>query len=564
MSLASPGINAVESEAGGGVQNLGSSPGAAVLDAVWGPANERVLITNEVELVTRFGQPTNENARRWYTINNFLSYVGAVYVARTVSDTARNATDTGTGVLIENTDDFQNADVSTYKFVSRYAGLLGNSIEISVCDSTAAFATWDYADSFNAAPGTSDHAGKFGSSADELHLVVVDKLGKITGTPGSVLETFGFLSKAIDGKNDVGGSSYYRKTINEQSNYIYSGAVALSTTEVGETAYGGSVEDAAAFATTETAIEETLTGGVLGTPTVGDASTTLGLFESKEDVDIDIIMTADGFEALGTDSSATFANAAITIAEKRQDCMVTVSPMILSSSGGVVATPAVSTATFFDAVTRSSYVFATCNYKWQYDKYNDVFRWIPDNGDIAGLISRLDRDFEPWFSPAGFNRGNIRNVTKLAWNPNQTERDNLYKNSVNPVVSFPGSGTILFGDKTFVSKPGAFDRINVRRLFMIVRKNVVNFSKSILFETNDSFTRGIFTSAVEQYLETVQAARGMEEFQVIADESNNTPGVLNANQFVGDIFIRPLNSINFIRLNFVAVRAGVEFSEITG
>lgn len=568
MALASPGIETREIDAGGGVQSLGSSPGAAVLDATWGPIDQRVLITNETELVNRFGRPTNQNARRWYTINNFLSYVGSIFVVRAVGDGTLNANDTGTGVLVKNDDDFQNTAKGSYKFISRFAGSKGNSIKVEVCDSGDNFATWDFRDRFDSAPGTSDYAAKFGASNDELHIVVLDERGKITGTPNTVLETFSFLSKASDGKNEVGGSNYYVNVINEQSRFVYAGTSALSEVdseeEEAEAEYGDSVEDGNVFATSDEIIDLDLMGGVDVAPTTGEGTTALNNFLSAEDVSIDVILTADGFADLGDDTETTFVNAAIDIAETRQDCVVVASPMILTSSGGIVADPEATTQTFYGAVTRSSYLFATCNYKYQYDRYSDVFRYIPDNGDIGGLISRLDRDFEPWFSPAGFSRGNIRNLTKLAWNPNQVERDNLYRNSINPVVSFPGSGTVLFGDKTFLSKPGAFDRINVRRLFIVVRGNVSNFARSILFEVNDSFTRGSFVSAVEQYLDTVQAARGIDAFEVVADDSNNTPAVLNANQFVGDIFIRPLNSINFIRLNFIAVRAGIEFSEITG
>lgn len=244
--------------------------------------------------------------------------------------------------------------------------------------------------------------------------------------------------------------------------------------------------------------------------------------------------------------------------------MVGVSPMVIGSTGAPSTDPATDADTFFESLTRSTYAFVDSGYKYQYDRYNDTFRWVPLNGDIMGLVGRLDRDYEPWFSPAGFSRGNILNVTKLAWNPSQTERDNLYKQGVNSVVNFPGRGTVLYGDKTFVSKPGSFDRINVRRLFIVLRKSVSVYAQSILFEQNDSFTRSQFVSSVEQFLSTIQSRRGIEDFRVIADESNNTASVLNNNQFVGDIFVRPLNSINFIRLNFVAVRAGVEFSEIAG
>lgn len=564
MALYSPGIETREIDAGASVQEAGSTPGAVVIPGEWGPADQRVLITSETELVNRFGEPNNSNYREWFSAANFLAYVGAVYAVRAIADDALNANDDGVGILIKNDEEFEGITTSGETFIARYAGDMGNSLRVEVCDNTTTFSGWAYADQFNSAPGTSTHASQFGSSNDELHVVVVDEDGLISETPGTVLETYSYLSKASDAKNDFGGKNYYVDVLNSESAYVFVGTEDLVTASGTELSYGDSSSGAEAFASSDNIIATSLTGGTLGGGAgSAELTTAMSLFESPEDVDIGVIITGAGGEQPGSTTHAVL-DQAITIAESRKDCVVGASPMVIGSTGAPSTTPYDDTDSFFSSVTRSSYVFADSGYKYQFDRYNDTYRWVPLNGDVMGLVSRLDRDYEPWFSPAGFTRGNILNVTKLAWNPNQTQRDNLYKQGINSVVNFPGQGTVLFGDKTFVSKPGAFDRINVRRLFIVLRKSVSDFAQSILFEQNDAFTRAQFTSAVEQFLANIQARRGIDDFRVIADDSNNTPTVINNNQFVGDIFVRPLNSINFIRLNFIAVRAGVEFSEIAG
>lgn len=565
MALVSPGVETREISAGGSVTAPGSSPGAIVIDAEWGPVNVRTLINSEANLVRRFGEPNDSNAKRWLTAANFLSYVGSLYVTRAVDDdVALNSTDTGVGILISNDDDFESVSMSGIQFAAKYPGEMGDSIQVSVCDSEEAFDTWTHADLFSSAPGTSDYADQYGNTEDEMHVVVVDEDGLITGTPGTVLETFEFLSKASDAKNATGGKNYYRDVINTSSEYVWSGDEPLSTADVGEAEYGDRAKSTSGpYATSDSPIDASLSGGEDSVPSPGDFVDALQQYASPEHVDISVILTADGAETVG-DSTAVVANAAITIAEARKDCLVTISPMILDSTGATASDPLDSATTFAESLTRSSYAFVDSGYKYMYDRYADKNRWVPLNGDTAGLISRLDRDYEPWFSPGGFTRGNILNIVKLAWNPNQSDRDSLYKNFINPVVSFPGQGTILYGDKMFVSKSGPFDRVNVRRLFIVVRKAVAEYARGLLFELNDSFTRSQFVNAVNQYLANIQSRRGLEEFRVIADTSNNTPQVINNNQFVGDILIRPLNSINFIRLNFIAVRSGVDFSEIAG
>jgi phage tail sheath protein FI len=280
------------------------------------------------------------------------------------------------------------------------------------------------------------------------------------------------------------------------------------------------------------------------------------LFENPDSVDVSLLMAG---ATTGTDTP----NYLIGIAESRKDCVVFVSPEFsdVVDNSGSEATDVASTAGTY---TKSSYAVMDSGWKYQYDKYNDVYRWIPLNGDIAGLCARTDSERDPWFSPAGVNRGIIKNVVKLAWNPTKANRDALYKVGVNPVVTFPGEGTILYGDKTLLSRPSAFDRINVRRLFIVLEKSIARAARSSLFEFNDEFTRAAFVNLVEPYLREVQGRRGIYDFRVVCDITNNTPEVIDRNEFIGDIYIKPARSINFIQLNFVAVRTGVAFEEVVG
>jgi phage tail sheath protein FI len=265
----------------------------------------------------------------------------------------------------------------------------------------------------------------------------------------------------------------------------------------------------------------------------------------------------------GATNSAVIPNKLVALAESRKDCMVFISPDradVVDNAGSEAVDIAATAATF----TTSSYAVVDSGWKYQYDKYNDVYRWIPLNGDIAGLCVRTDSERDPWFSPAGTTRGVIKNVVKLAWNPNKAERDSLYQKGVNSVVTFPGEGTILYGDKTFLNRPSAFDRINVRRLFIVLEKTIARAARSSLFEFNDDFTRAAFVNLVEPYLRDVKGRRGVYDYRVVCDTTNNTGEVIDRNEFVGDIYIKPARSINFIQLNFVAVRTGVAFEEVVG
>ena len=391
----------------------------------------------------------------------------------------------------------------------------------------------------------------------ELHVVVADEDGDITGTKGTVLELYEGVSRATDAKTESGETNYFIDVIKQRSSWIYAKAATnLVTTNT-------AVNMAAL--TTDNAVYDSLKLGVdsaaEGSMTLADISAGYDKFASAEDVDISLIMQG---KALGGTADAGVAKYIIdNICEKRKDCVLFASPAyadVVNNIGGEVD----ASIAYRNALTNSSYAFIDSGYKYAYDKYNDVYRYVPLNGDIAGLAVRSDTLRDAWFSPAGYNRGGLKNVVKLPFNPNKAERDLLYQADINPVVTFPGQGTILFGDKTLLGKPSAFDRINVRRLFIVLEKAISTASKFTLFEFNDAFTRSQFKNLVEPFLRDVQGRRGIQDFRVVCDETNNTGEVIDRNEFVGDIYIKPSKSINFIQLNFVAVRSGVEFSEIVG
>ena len=586
MALVSPGVETFELDIGGSVAEAGGSPTGVVIDAKWGPVDQRVAITSLAELEDNFHQPVATDTGvgpqylRWFTVADYLGYGGNAIVARAVNAAARNAVNGGSAALIKNKTAFDGATVTSHKFIARYPGVLGNSLAVSVCTGATEFSAagstdWgagqNFDNLFDGAPGTSDFvAGNDADGVDEMHIVVYDKDGLISGEKNKVLETFGYVSKAADATGPTGGSIFYETVINTTSKYIYAGSADI-TTVGSNSAYGANSNgNTTAYDTESTATDLDLSGGVDGSTTSGDAQTTLNsLFTSREDVEISGLLaphwTAIG-DHNGTDDVA-FVAACITIANSRKDCIVFASPDVMTATGipeasSVAAASVVAWTGHLSG--RSSYAVLDSGWHHKYDRFSDVNRWVPLAGHTAGIYSRLARDSETFFSPGGFTRGVLSGAGTLAWNPSQTERDALYKNNVNPIVNFPGRGTVLFGDKTYTSKPGSFDRINIRSLFILLRKSVAEFAEDILFETNDAFTRSIFVSAVDGFLANIQSRRGLEEYRVVADDSNNTATVLNNNQFVADIFVRPLNSINYIRLNFVSVRSGVEFSELAG
>ena len=412
---------------------------------------------------------------------------------------------------------------------------------------------WEFHNFFDKAPGTSDYANTAGGNGDEAHIVIADEDGEWSGSLNTVLEKFERVSLASDAKNEDGTSNYYVDVINDTSKYIWWAAHNSAHTNSGSKA-SASINGAPLPAN-----DSLIYGRDGAEPRNSDQIKGYDLFKSAEDVDVSIL--------LGGDNNGTVIEHIVgNICESRKDCVLVFSPERAdvvgnSSYSGKEVDDIIA---FRDTITSTSYAVMDSGFKYQYDKFNDVQRYVPANGDTAGLMVRTDSIRDPWYSPAGFNRGIMKNVTRLAFNPNRAERDLLYKNGINPVVTFPGQGTVLFGDKTLLAKPSAFDRINVRRLFIVLEKAISTAAKFTLFEFNDSFTRSQFVNLVDPFLRDVQSRRGIQDFRVVCDETNNTPEIIDRNEFVGDIFIKPNRSINFVQLNFVAVRSGVEFSEIVG
>ena len=413
---------------------------------------------------------------------------------------------------------------------------------------------WEYYNEFDASPGTSDFAVRQGGSNDELHVAVVDEDGEITKVRGQLIERYNALSRASNALKENGNSNYYKEVINHQSSWIWWASHVDNMTAAGGLATSAFVNS------NDKPTTVSLSGGSDGnTPTNAQIIDGYEKFESAEDVDVSLIMAAD--------HNATIITHIINnICETRLDCVVTLSPESADvvNNSAFIGAEQEDIINFRNTLPSSSYAIMDSGYKYQYDKFNDVYRNVPLNGDTAGLMARTDNVRDPWYSPAGFNRGNVKNVTRLTYNPRKADRDQLYKSGVNPVVTFPGQGTVLFGDKTLLAKPSAFDRINVRRLFIVLEKAISTAAKFTLFEFNDAFTRAQFKNLVEPFLRDVQGRRGIFDFRVVCDETNNTPEVIDRNEFIGDIYIKPARSINFIQLNFIAVRTGVEFEEVVG
>lgn len=421
---------------------------------------------------------------------------------------------------------------------------------------------WEFHNQFTDAPGTSDFASVAGSANDEMHIVVADRTGKITGTANTVLERFYKVSKAIDAKTADGTGNYYINVINNQSRYVWWAAAVSGITNIGKAVIAALNFNVGltAVAISSKPLNVDFTNGRDGSqPRAADYVNGYNLFANPEVIDVSLILTSDGDQ---TKAVHVINN----IAELRKDCVAVISPRRADvvNNAGYVGAEMDDIIAFRNLLPSTSYAVMDGNYKYVYDKYNDLYRYVPLNGDTAGLMVRTDTERDPWYSPAGFNRGQVKNVIKLAFNATKGQRDQLYKAGVNPVVTFPGQGTVLFGDKTLLAKPSAFDRINVRRLFIVLEKAISTAAKFTLFEFNDEFTRAQFRNLVEPFLRDVQGRRGIFDFRVICDSTNNTGEVIDRNEFIGDIYIKPARSINFIQLNFIAVRTGVEFSEVVG
>ena len=629
----SPGVLVREKDLTNVVPAVATSIGAFAGDFTQGPLDEITTVSSENQLVEIFGKPNSTTFESFFSAASFLQYGNALRVVRASGTGILNATANGSGLLINNTqvyqDTYSGGAGSVGLWAARTAGAHGNNIKVSICPSSTAYEEtskttvnntnlavgdtsvtvasvsgisvgdivnfgesggyeyritniasttltivrhpsgvgglhtavangsavrrrWQYYDLVSAAPGTSPYASDRSGSNDELHVVVVDEDGGITGKAGDVLEVYDSLSKASDAKTPQGDTNYYPDVIYNKGQYVYWMDHHSSGSNWGSTA------QSTTFTAVTTVKNDSLSGGADGSAaTVGQMKTAYEKFEDAETVDVNLIIA-------GT-CSATHIDNLITIAENRKDAVVFASPErsdVVNVSSGVTQTTNVTG--FFNSIRSSSFVVFDSGYKYTYDKYNDVFRFVPLNGDIAGLCARTDLVADSHFSPAGFNRGVVRGAVKLAFNPNKTQRDDLYRARINPVVTFPGQGTILFGDKTGLSAPSAFDRINVRRLFITLEKAISTASKFQLFEFNDEFTRAQFRNIVEPFLRDVQGRRGITDFLVVCDETNNTGDVIDRNEFRADIFVKPARSINFITLTFVATRTGVSFEEVIG
>jgi hypothetical protein len=652
----SPGVLVREFDLTNFIPNVGVSSGAFVGEFHWGPAFSVTKIDNQNELVENFGKPTNANYVDWFAAYNFLAYTNNLNLVRVVDDTAKNSDALGTGILIKNNDQFQmisGVSGQTSVFAAIYPGNLGNSLKVSLADS-GTFTGWTYEDLFDFAPGTSDFANNLNITDDEIHIVVVDEDGLFSGTPGTVLEKFQFLSVISDAKGLDGDQIFYGSVINNESQYVRYlgpppdsefivnetvGSVTITTPGTGyvtvptvtfslpqigadratgtatinaggvtgvvvtnpgsgyttppSITFGGPGSNAVGvpvmldygdddwgqtaltnngtarnFAALASDYTVSLSGGLDGGhPGADELSDGIDLFEDVEKTDANLLFVgAAGSVAGSAATSVTVIQHAIdNIAEGRKDCVVFYSPDFDDVSNETQSDATTKILAKKAAVGRSSsYAVMDSGWKLQFDQFNDKYRWIPLNPDIAGLCAQTDTNFDPWYSPAGFSRGKIKNVVSLAFNPNKTSRDSLYKTAINSVVTFNADGTVLYGDKTTLAKPSAFGYINVRRLFIVLEKSIAQAAKYQLFELNNQFTRAQFKNMVEPYLREVQGRHGIYDFFVQCDETNNTPEVIDRAEFVASIYIKPARSINFITLNFVAVRTGVEFTEVLG
>jgi phage tail sheath protein FI len=568
----SPGVNVSEIDLTTVVPSVSTTTGAYVGPFQWGPANKRIQIASETQLNQTFQSPDSNTYTSYFTAASFLAYASDLRVVRSVGANGKNSSSNTSTVQVRNEDDFEatylySNNANTYgPFMARYTGDIGNSLTVSVLDAGAAaqFSTWNVATSagnisvsnyFQGPPGTSAQATSLGSSNDQIHVIVMDVGGLFTGTKNTVLEVWPYLSKGSDAKDSLGNSAYYKQVLFKNSKYVYAVDPISYSTTVGT--WGNALSSATSFTTVANPMTYNLANGVDDMPSNAVIANSWGYFANADEVDISLAITGD--------ANTTIQQWVIdNIATVRKDCVVFVSPpstAVINQAGNEVT----NITTWYNTLARSSsYAVSDCGWKYMFDKYNNLYRWVPLNGDIAGLCVYTDSVRDAWWSPAGYNRGNLKNVVKLAWNPNKTQRDSLYSIGINPVGTFPGQGTVLFGDKTLQSQPSAFDRINVRRLFIVLEKAIARAAKYALFEFNDDFTRAQFVALVTPFLRDIQGRRGITDFRVVCDSTNNTQQVIDSNQFVGDIYIKPARSINFIQLNFVAVRTGVSFSEVVG
>lgn len=539
----SPGISVTEVDLTTVVPAVSSSTGGIAGVFAWGPILTPVLVTSEVDLVRRFGKPIkNFNVETFFTAADFLAYANSLYVVRANTGAAAAP--------------LAGSDGAIAGFKAKYPGKYGDALKVQVLSSTT-YTTAD-TNTYSLLKGPSRVVSK-APLENRVHIIVIDSTGQFTGVENSVLEVYENVSTVDGAKKANGANNNWIDVINATSNYITveESDVAAQVDKIQGTAISFTMQDGS-------------NGSNENDISLGLIQSAYDKFANPEEIDVSLIMQGTA-STISTGSRAAYI---ANICESRMDAIAFASPpkaTVISESNLPNSDAAADIIDWVTSVTGSvgdtrvqSYLVLDSGYKYRYDRYNDTYIYTPLNGDIAGLCARTDELRDPWFSPAGYNRGGIKNIIKLAYNPTKTDRDELYQASVNPVITQPGQGTVLFGDKTAVQAESAFDRINVRRLFIVLEKAITRASRSTLFEFNDEFTRAQFRNLIEPFLRDIQGRRGIYDYKVVCDETNNTPEIIDRNEFVGDIYIKPARAINFIRLNFVAVRTGVEFEEIIG
>ena len=593
----SPGINISERDLTHVVPNVATSIGAMAGSFQWGPVLERITITTENELVKLFGKPDNDTFKSFFTAANYLAYSNNLIVVRNVAAAAKNAVvgdiDNGTNVLVKNKDNYDSSTYTDQLFIAKYPGALGNSLKAIAIDNfgwtaavaahanTPSTATADqklFLSNFNGAPGSSQDViaanGGSGTYNDEIHILVIDSGGQWTGLVGDVLEAHAYVSMAEHAKKIDGSSNYVKDVLSNESDYVWLGDVDELTANSDDTTpnarNAGSPKVGAVFKMFANSSAAYYPGGILGGSagslgvdandlSVGEYNAGYNLYSNADVVDITLVMQGGATSVTGKYIIDTLASTGT-----RMDCVAFVSPNIdtVVAAGSISSTIATGVVADKTSMGSSNYAVMDSAWKYQYDQYNDVFRYVPMNADIAGLCARTDFTNDAWWSPAGMTRGQIKNIIKLSWDASKADRDTLYSGGANPFHAMTGTGVMLWGDKTMQVVPSAFDRINVRRLFIVMEKAISIAAKAMLFEFNDEFTRAQFVNMVAPFLREIQGRRGITDFKVVCDSSNNTGQVIDTNNFVGDIYVKPNRSINYIQLNFIAARSDVSFTEI--
>ena len=516
-SSESPNVTVKEIDLTGVVPAVTSTTGAIAGDFNWGPVGTPVLIGNETELASTFGSPLAGDAYAgdFLSASYFLKYSSSAFIVRADRPDIPAVLDSDGTEVTPAYPGYRKATIGAFE--AKYFGTLGNTISVSVADSST-FAAWEFEGFFTSPP-----------VGDELHIVV--SLGYVSSSElGEVVETYEFVSTDPNAKNPNGSNNFVTEVINKSSSWVISTGYPAAGTV-------------------------TLIGGSDGTvnETVVDYVNAYDAFLNKEAIQIDFLIQPAG----GQDSAQTIHQKLVEIATVRKDCVAVITPPSGTADQMVEYTKVTLNQS-------SSYLIVDGNWFKVYDKYNDEYTFIPAASSTAGVMAATDAASAPWFSPAGSRRGQYLGVTELLINPSKTDRDKLYKAGINPIVSFPGQGIMLYGDKTHLSRPSAFDRINVRRMFLVIERAISQAGENVMFEFNDEFTRAEFVNIVEPFLREVQGRRGITDFRVVCDDTNNTPEVIDRNEFVASCFIKPARSINYVTLNFVAVRTGVEFEEVVG